>query len=154
AWRTSILLNLGLVYRRTGYLLKAMEAFEQAWRLSKYEEDWKVRALADLAAGELAQLNARLGREKPLRTFLKELEGRTLVGPGAQKLASAHDALWFMRFKPNEAFGCGAIAVDRLRQAIDPSPKLMTSALSRSHNSQRGMSLAEVATLADQFGIH
>lgn len=35
SWRVSLLTNLGTVYRHTGYFLKALEAWEEAWKLGK-----------------------------------------------------------------------------------------------------------------------
>ncbi|MEW6737619.1 MAG: hypothetical protein AB1489_40430, partial [Acidobacteriota bacterium] len=49
AWRISLLTNLGIVYRRTGYFLKALDAWERAWKLGKNATDPDARDIVDRA---------------------------------------------------------------------------------------------------------
>ncbi len=153
AWRVSTLVNLGLLHRRGAYFTKALKAFDEAWRLAKGEEDAKAHALADLAAGELADLSGRLGHEDAVQVLLNELEGRDVSGPASQKLASARQALWAMRNKQAEAFRCGAMAVARLQASLRPSGALGDPAVLRSRGARRGMSLTQVAHFAKQRGM-
>ena len=52
AWKASLLANLGTVYRSTGYLSRAFNAWDLAWTESKDETDARARAVADFAIGE------------------------------------------------------------------------------------------------------
>jgi hypothetical protein len=61
-WATALLINKGLDCRRLGYFSQALEAWQQAWKRGESETSAKGRFLMDRAAGELAELNARLGR--------------------------------------------------------------------------------------------
>ena len=38
AWRAPLLTNLGVAYRRTGYFSRALAAWEEAWTLTKTEQ--------------------------------------------------------------------------------------------------------------------
>jgi hypothetical protein len=79
-WRAALLTNLGLAYRHTGWFLKALSAWEEAWGLSKSETGSLGKGLADRAFGELVELNARLGRRERVEALLKQIEGRQLTG--------------------------------------------------------------------------
>ena len=49
-WRASILLNLGIVYRWTGYFSKGLESWNEAWNLLKNENEPRAKALGDRVA--------------------------------------------------------------------------------------------------------
>ena len=102
-WRASVLTGLGVIYRRTGYFSRALRAWEEAWAIAKRAQDPRERALANRAVGELAQLNARLGRFEELRALLKEVEGRNIGGSAEQKLTGARQGLAMMEDRPTEA---------------------------------------------------
>jgi uncharacterized protein HemY len=78
-WRASLLMDLGIVYRRTGHYSKALEAWQDAWDLGRSETDPKATAIADRALAELAELNTRLGRVETVETLLQEAEAGTLA---------------------------------------------------------------------------
>jgi hypothetical protein len=93
AWRPALLTNLGLEYRRTGWFLKALDAWEQAWAAGKNEKSPMGKALMDRAVGELAELNARLGRGEQVEAILKQIEGRPLIGPATEKITAAREGI-------------------------------------------------------------
>ena len=120
-WRASLLLNLGIAYRRTGYYTRATQAWEEAWALARRATDRYGRAVADRAVGELARLSARLGNRRKLEQVLEEAEGRDVGGSAGEMLAGARRALWVMKNRPDKAYRCGPIAIDRLLafEAVD-----------------------------------
>jgi RHS repeat-associated protein len=113
-WRASLLTGMGVVYRRTGYFSRAVRAWQEAWDISKRAQDPRQRILANRALGELAELNARLGRFEELRALFQEIEGREIGGSAEQKLNAARQGLFMMEDRPTEAFVCGPMALDRI----------------------------------------
>lgn len=103
AWRAALLLDMGIVYRRTGYFTKALGAWKEAWDLSKGEIEPKGRAVADRALADLATLDARLGRVEDLEALLGETQGRDIHGSASEKLNQAREGLWLMQHKPERA---------------------------------------------------
>ncbi|HSO74975.1 MAG TPA: type IV secretion protein Rhs, partial [Blastocatellia bacterium] len=152
-WRVSIVTNLGVVYRRTGYFLKALEAWEEAWRLGKSETESDARAIVDKAVGELAELNARLGRYERLGKLLAEVGDRDVHGPATEKLTAAREGLSLMRNEPGLAFRCGPMALDRIRAAANLAdefhPKIASTLSTR-----RGTSLYQLAALASSLKMN
>jgi RHS repeat-associated protein len=151
-WRISLLTNLGGVYRHTGYFLRALEAWEEAWKLGKNETEADARATVDKAVGELAELNARLGRYGRLERLLFEIGNRELHGPATEKLMGAREGLSMMRNDPGVAFRCGPMALDRIRAAANPldalDPEIVGTASTR-----RGTSLSSLVVLAKKVSM-
>jgi RHS repeat-associated protein len=146
-WRVSLLTDLGIVFRKTGYFSRAMQAWEEAWRTGKAETQPNPRAIVDRAVAELAELNARVGRFERLEGLFSEIEGREVRGPATEKIAGAKQGLWLMRNNPEKAFRCGPMALDRIRASLNPvhafDPKIIDS-----ESSLQGMSLVKVNALA------
>jgi RHS repeat-associated protein len=152
AWRVSLLTNLGLLYRRTGYFLRALDVWEEAWRLSQGATDPVGAAVADGALGELAELNARLGRYDRLEPLFAEIKDRDVRGSASEKIAGAKQGLWLMRNKPEDAFRCGPMAIDRIL-AYGRTDYRRDARLMDSRSTLRGMSLVQVRDLAKQVGL-
>src|SRR5262249_5299798 len=115
AWKASLLLNLGQVYRRTGYFSKALTAWEEAWNLAGPASGPNANVIGDNAVGELLELYARLGRFDRLESVLQQISGRDIRGPATVKLTAAREGLYQMRNRPEKAFRCGPLALDRIR---------------------------------------
>ena len=85
AWRPSLLANLGTVYRATGYLGKALSAWDQAWSEAKIETDVRAKAVADFALEKgIAWCADTIGNR---RQFRYQLRGFDLVAAGAPPAA-------------------------------------------------------------------
>ncbi|MEW6735316.1 MAG: RHS repeat-associated core domain-containing protein [Acidobacteriota bacterium] len=153
AWSVSLLTNLGLVYRRTGYFLKALDAWEQAWKLGKQVTDIDARDIVDRAVAELAELNARLGRYDRLEALFAELDKRELRGSAAEKVVFAREGLWLMNNEPGNAFRCGPMALDRIR-AYESADKSYHPLILAARSTRKGMSLAEIAHLSDKLKMN
>ncbi len=153
SWRVSLLTNLGVVYRHTGYFLKALEAWEEAWELGKSETEADARAIAEKAVGELADLNARMGRYERLEKLFAELGSRKLHGPATEKLTGAREGFSMMRNQPGIAFRCGPLALDRIRAAANPTdafdPKIVAT-----QSTRRGLPLAKLEMLANELKMN
>jgi RHS repeat-associated protein len=149
-WRPSLLTQLGLHYRRTGYFSKALAAWEEAWQLAKNETDPNGRAVADQAVGELAALNSRIGRYESLETLFKEIQGRQLHGSITEKIVAAHEGLAGMNNTPQTAFRCGPMALDRIRSFLKPADP-PAQEIFDSKSTRQGFSLAQVQELAQSM---
>jgi hypothetical protein len=152
AWRASLLTNLGIVYRRTGYFSRAIGAWEKAWELARAESDPHAAATADRALGELFELNGRLGRFEALEALFTETEGRDIRGSATEKRAGARHGLWLMQNQPENAFRCGPMALDRIL-AFENAAYQRSSLVQDSVSSLQGMSLTQVHALARELGM-
>ena len=152
-WRTALLNNLGLRYRETGWFLKALAVWEEAWDLSKNDTSRFGKPLADCIIGELVKLNANLGRKADLERVLKEIGDRPLIGAAMERVTVAREGLWMMRHEPENTFRCGPLALARLAACNDPQaardPKIL-SARSTGH----GTSLSQVWKLSRDAGMN
>ena len=147
AWRASLLTNLGIIYRHTGYFSRAMDAWEEAWQISRDETGAGPHAVADRAVGELAQINAWVGRYERLEPLMDEVQHRAVRGASVDKLQDAREGLWMMHNKPGVSFKCGPYALARVEAEQYPDwladPKVQAA-----RSSTNGMSLAQVWSLS------
>jgi len=151
-WRAALLTNMGIVYRHNGYISKALGAWGQAWNLAKGADEPLGRAMADRAVGEWAQLNARIGRRDVLESLFAELGDRDVSGSAAEKLRDAKQALWFMQNKAEEAYRCGAFALERILMFENPGYQLERR-IPQSRSTAQGMSLTDVWNLSETIGM-
>jgi RHS repeat-associated protein len=151
-WRVGLLVNLGLIYRQTGYITRALEAWEEAWALGKDETGRRAKVLVDRGVGQLAEWNSRLGRYDRLETLLAELNGRTVLGPATENITGAREGLWFMNNKPESSFLCGPAAIRNLYACLFPGKDIST-VLEDAQSTRQGTSLAQVNELAGAAGL-
>jgi RHS repeat-associated protein len=148
-WRASLQLNLGNVYRRTGYFTRALRSWEEAWGIAKSASDGRGRAVADRAAGELAQLHARLGNKDRLEELFAEIEDRDIGGAAGELIAGAKRGLWLMQNQPERAFRCGPLALDRIL-AYTKTGYRGGERLHTYPSTSRGTTLLEMRALANE----
>ena len=152
AWRASVLADLGIVYRRSGYFSKALVAWSEAWTLSKDETEAKAHAVADVALSYWATLLARLGRMGELEALLKEVKGRDVRGSAATRLGQAKESLALMRTDPERSFRCGPLALGHLvaiaRKSEKPEPRVASFP-----STTKGTSLLQMKTLGLEVGL-
>jgi RHS repeat-associated protein len=151
-WRAALYLNLGIIYRQTGHMSKALAAWQTAWDLSKASHDLKVHALADYSVGQLAEFEAYLGRMETLAPLLDEVKGRPMHGAGAEYISNASQGLAEMRLYPEDAFRCGPMALHRILMARALPDK--DSVLLRTRSTTRGTSLLQVWGWAKEVGLN
>ncbi len=151
-WKGALQFNLGLLFRRTGHFTKALPAWESAWNLTKSSTDPRVKAVADWAVGELAEINARLGRFERLNPLFAEITGRDIRGSASQKVAGAREGLWLMDNRPEEAFKCGPYALDNIL-AFQTSTRVGNRLIEEARSTRNGTSLYDVWQLAEKVGL-
>lgn len=151
-WRASLQLSLGTVFRRTGYFTRALVAWEEAWGIAKSASDSRGRAVADRAAGELAQLHARLGNQERLEQLFRETDRRDIGGAAGELIAGAKRGLWLMQNQPERAFRCGPLAIDRILASVKPDYRGDVR-LHTYPSTSRGTTLLEMRTLANEFEL-
>jgi hypothetical protein len=150
AWRASLLASLGVVYRRTGHVSRALAAWSEAWALAKEHNEPRAAATADRALGELFELNARLGRFDVLEKMFEGIKGRDVRGSATEKVSGARQALWLMHNRTAEAFRCGPLAIDSILRfespaAATPDPIVLCK------STKQGTSLTQLRDVADQI---
>jgi len=153
-WSASIWTGLGVVYRRTGYYSRALEAWERAWILAKDRTEPGPKAIADRAVAELAELNARLGRFDRLERLFAEIEGRNIGGAAAEKISGARSGYWQMLNTPDKAFRCGPLSLDRILAATRSTGYRMDPLIFDSRSTQRGTSLLQMRDLSRKVGLN
>jgi RHS repeat-associated protein len=154
AWNAALLLNLGTVYRHTGWFSKALDAWEQSWALAKDETDPQAKDVADTAVSELIELNARLGRYERLGVLFSEIAGRRFDPAVNQNIQGAREGLWLMQNRPQDAFRCGPMALAQIGAPKGMSAGEFGEKIHQSRSTSRGMSLTSVCELANDLGMN
>jgi RHS repeat-associated protein len=151
-WRASLLTQLGIVYRRTGWFSKALACWEQAWQLAKDQTDFKPKSVADVAVAQLLELNARIGRYDRLQALFSEIQGRELNPAVTERVRGAREGLWLMLNQPDKAFRCGPLALSRISSS-QASPDSL-GLIFNSRSTQQGICLSSVCDLANEIGMN
>ncbi len=151
-WKPSLLANLAVLYRHTGYLDRALDAAGEAWRLTKASADPEVRKIADSALATCLELDSSLGRTDELAALLVEVRDRPLGGHAAETASGARSSLWQMRTDPAGSFRCGPLALERVSQVLHPGAPVDRRLLEYPSTFQ-GTSLAELVKLAQTSGL-
>jgi hypothetical protein len=152
AWKPSLLANLAVLYRHTGYLDHALEAAAEAWRLTKQSPDPSAKPIADTALATYLELTAALGRTEELAALLAEVRARPMGGHAAEVRSSGWTGLWSMRHDPGGSFRCGPLAVERVSEVVRPGIRIDPRIL-RYPSTRNGTSLAEIGLLARETGL-
>lgn len=151
-WRGALLVNLGMVYRRTGYFTRALDAFEKAWYLLKDQEERKAKVLADRTLCELLYIYTWVGEYNKVEDFMGEIDGRVMEGRASECIIAIRAALWVMQNNPKESFKCGPYALNKILEAEDRM-KAYNVKLRQIESPQRGFSLAEVQMMSHDIGL-
>jgi RHS repeat-associated protein len=152
-WRVPLLVNLGLEYKHYGYLSRALDAFDEAWREGKSASGKFQKPLVDRAVGELALLHAQLGHVEPVKALLAEIANRPVANPGGEWLQMARETLWVMENDPKHLFLCGPLALKFLMMENPATTPEQVEFVNRYRAGPKGVSLAEVARLADEAKV-
>jgi len=147
AWNTSLLLNLGNIYRNTGHFSLAAPAWQRAWMQSRDLTDPVGKAIADAALGRLAAYYGDTGEEQELGELLDSVQHRSLTGAATEEVSNAKIKLETMRRSPEYAFRCGAVALHRICLLKEDSAE--GRHLYAAHSESRGISQPNDATLGN-----
>ena len=113
-WRPSLLGNLGLIWRRTGYIQRSIDAFEEAWRLTRRRKDRNARVIANWAFGKMARTHSHFGHAERIRQLSAELGDRLLFGPATEQWTMAVEGLRRSREHPEEEARCGPLSIAQI----------------------------------------
>ena len=152
-WTPSLTFNLGMEHYKTGWYSKALGAWERAWALLKDATDPAPKALGDRAAGELALMLGRIARTDQLSALLDSIKNRVIIGSAEQQISTARLDLWAMKNRPETAFRCGPVALDRVRASRNfesPAGLLVYNARATTN----GHSLVQLARLSWDLGLN
>jgi YD repeat-containing protein len=152
-WRVSLLTDLGLAYRQTGWFSKALACWEEAWSLGKTDTNPRIKVVADRSVGELLQLDSRLGRYDQLEKLLADIKGRVLSGAVSEKIAGAREGLWLMQNRPGNAFRCGPMALNQILAFEHPGAGT-DAQIMNARSTTNGISLSSVCDLANKLGMN
>jgi RHS repeat-associated protein len=152
-WVAALLTDLGFEYYNTAHYSLAIDAWSQAWALRKNATDRKALALVDRAFGELIHMDSRLGRMDEIERLLKSVGKRPMLGPAAQRVVEAREALWDMQYHPEISFRCGPLALRSIRMALKMDGSSDAEIL-KSASTQKGCSLPQVAELSKTIGLN
>jgi RHS repeat-associated protein len=152
-WRVAVLANLGLVHYQACRFTQTFPAWEEAWRLGKDATEPRAKALVDRAVGELAAMNAKLGRMDRLDTLFAEMGDRQFTGRGTELVKGARAGLHRMKTEPWVSFRCGPLALDRIQASQDPAHALAQEVF-QSRSTTNGFSLTQVRDLSQKLGLN
>ncbi len=152
AWKPSLLANLAVLYRHTGYLDRALAAAEDAWRRTATSSDPEATRIADTALATRVEITSALGRTEELTALLDAVRSRSLRGHAAEIVSGARSSLWQMRHDPGSSFRCGPLAIERVAAVLHPGAAPDPRVL-RYRSTGQGTSLAEMAHLAQATGL-
>ncbi len=151
-WRVSLLVNLGLEYKHYGYLSRALDSWESAWREGKSVSGPYPKALVDRAVGELALLHAELGHPDRVKALLDEIGDRPVANPGGEWVQKARETLWVMQNDPKHVYLCGPLALKFL-MIENAATSEQVKFVNRYHAGPKGVSLADVSRLANDAKV-
>src|SRR5262245_42010829 len=151
-WTSSVALDLGIKYYRAGYFTKAVSAYRHAWEEGRTATDWKAKLIADRAAGELAEMYARVGQRAELEALFKDIGDRPMTGAGTELIKSAHQGAWHMENDPGVSVLCGPKALRNVVLTLG-MPAAALGLLDAARSTTEGFTLRQVADLADRIKL-
>lgn len=151
-WQGALLADLGIVYRRTGYYSKAMEAWEKSWSILKDEQEPKIIVLADRVVSELLMLNSWVGRVERMESLVKEIGDRVMEGPASERVSSARSALIVMKARPGVAYKCGPFAVEMISRN-DTGRVKFNKMIYNMQSPTQGFALSQLVPIARDLGM-
>ena len=152
AWAPSLWTDLGLSYLHYGYYSQALDAWQQAWAEGRDATGQSVKAEVDRAVGQLAQLEASLGRNEELTALFKEIGARPITGSATEAIQGAREELDLAQKDTRHLFNCGPLALSWLLTTAGLQPE-QVAYLQTYRAGPNGTNLAELGTLADKVSF-
>lgn len=153
AWRASLLLDVGLAYLHAGAYSRVLPYLDESWALTKDAADPSIKAIADRAVAELLETNVHLGRYDRLAALFDEIKGRTFISAVSEQIEGAREGYWYMQNRPEAAFRCGPLALNRIRIFENAGPDT-NNLIRNSRSTVKGMSLSSICDLANKLGMN
>ncbi|MFO1434846.1 MAG: RHS repeat-associated core domain-containing protein [Gammaproteobacteria bacterium] len=151
-FRVALEANLGFQYLHDGYVSRAITSLSAAWEHGREARGLAIEALVDKAVGDLLVTHARLGHSNETERLLTEISGRPIMGSADVAVSTARDGLWQIQHEPEQALRCGAMALNALLQSRHSDAALRSELMNIAVDKQ-GMSLAQIAKLAEHHGV-
>ena len=151
-WNTALYTDLAFGYYHAGYYTRTFDYLDKAWQLGRNATHPMAQRMVDKAVGELAKMHARLGHAKELEALFKDIGTRPIGGAGAQLMQGAREGLDDFHHHPEISYLCGPKALKNVLIALEATPKQITVA-DEAHSGPHGVSLPELAKLADKAGL-
>ena len=148
-WAPTLWTNLGLSYLHYGYYSRALDAWQKAWDEGKDIADGDVKAEVDRAVGELARLEASLGRNDDLAALFNDIGKRPITGSATEAIQTAREELDLASNDARHLFNCGPFALSAVLTTEGFKPE-QVSFLQLYRPSANGTSLAELGEFADR----
>jgi hypothetical protein len=154
AYRISLLTNLGLQYYHYGFFSKAFSSWQTVWDARASAVNTPVKPLVDRAVGELIRMHARIGHADQVEAILTEVNGWPVAGQATEAIAGAREGLWKMRNEWGEAYLCGPMALRSVLALVEPGNRQKKETVERFRSGPHGVSIDEVAALAQKVGLN
>ena len=150
----SLRLNLGLIYNEYGRFSLALSSLRQSYESAQSAgQSISKQAVSSRALGELAILEAYLGRYEELDPLLKSSDLKKVQGPATELLASASVGLLEMYRNPGKSFRCGPLALSRICNLKNKTDAATTKTLEAALSTKNGTSLGQVYELSKKLGL-
>jgi len=149
-WSTALWTNVGLSYLHDGYFSRAIDAWQKAWAEGQDASSPEARVLVDRAVGELASLDASLGRTDDLTALFGQIGPRPVSGPATESIQTAREMLTLVKVDPRHLFNCGPLALRALLLSQNVSADKLNY-LQFYNAGSDGTTLAELGGLADRL---
>ncbi len=152
AWSPALRLQLAEEYYQTGWYSLALQTLRDLWSERGQGTTPEAAVFSTRVGVRLMELSARLGRKGEVEELESMLSGNSLHPDDVEVLRGVQQGLESMRHRPESAFRCGALALERIRVFQNPTdaghPRILESV-----STSNGMTLAAVASLADSLGM-
>ncbi|WP_210251425.1 RHS repeat-associated core domain-containing protein [Neorhizobium sp. P12A] len=152
-WSSALWTNIGLSYLHDGYFSRALDAWQNAWLEGRGASSPEGRAVVDRAIGELAGLDASLGKTNELTAVFASLGDRKVSGPATEKIQTARETLALANNAEAHLFNCGPLALRALMLSLNAKPNSLDF-LQYYSPGPDGTTLSEVAGLADRLKLN
>jgi RHS repeat-associated protein len=151
-WSASLNFTLGYKYLNTGFISKAINAFEKAWLLAQNFKDRDIKTMADQAFAKLINIETRLGNIERSSKLFDDFKGRALIGSSSELIIQAKELHDFMLQSPERAFRCGAFAIGAMARLQNIESEFI-SIIKQSRATKEGMSLSQLFDLSGKIGL-
>ena len=152
AWSPALRLQLAEEFYATGWYSRTLRTLEELWAERSLHPTPEAALVFTRIGARLAEVSARVGRREDVERLVAELGKATMHPDDIETLRGVQQGLVTMQNRPEAAFRCGALALERVRVFLNSTNAGHESVLG-STSSKDGMSLAEVASLSAATGM-
>ena len=152
AWSPALRLQLAEEFYATGWYSRTLRTLEELWAERSLHPTPEAALMFTRIGARLAEVSARVGRREDVERLVAELGKATMHPDDIETLRGVQQGLVTMQTRPEAAFRCGALALERVRVFLN-STNAGHEAVIGSASSKDGMNLFEVAALSEATGM-